>query len=134
MPTALFKDTGQLVPCAIVFKNSLPNNARLYLFTAIVIIICKLLLKRALQYSERLYVAHFFSLLRKFINFFMFIMPIVAWCKIMCCGIVTKNEKWKNWEASISLALVIVSLININNWPYIGIDNFQLINQIRTLA
>ncbi len=33
-----------------------------------------------------------------------------------------------------SLALVIVSLININNWPYIGINNFQLMNQIRTLA
>ncbi len=33
-----------------------------------------------------------------------------------------------------SLAVVIVSLININNWPYLGINNFQLMNQIRTLA
>ncbi len=36
--------------------------------------------------------------------------------------------------AQYSLAVVIVSLININNWPYIGINNFQLMNQIRTLA
>ncbi len=35
---------------------------------------------------------------------------------------------------NFSLALVIVSLININNWPYMGINNFQLMNQIRTLA
>ncbi len=33
-----------------------------------------------------------------------------------------------------SLAVVIVSLININNWPYLGINNFQLMNQIRTQA
>ncbi len=37
-------------------------------------------------------------------------------------------------KSQISLALVIVSLININNWPYIGINNFQLMNKIRTLA
>ena len=36
--------------------------------------------------------------------------------------------------ALFSLALVIVSLINMNNWPYIGINNFQLMHQIRTLA
>ncbi len=30
---------------------------------------------------------------------------------------------------SSSLALVIVSLININNWPYLGINNFQLMKQ-----
>ena len=29
-----------------------------------------------------------------------------------------------------SLAVVIVSMININNWPYLGINNFQLMNQI----
>ncbi len=33
-----------------------------------------------------------------------------------------------------SLAVMIVSLININNWPYLGINNFQLMHQIRTLA
>ncbi len=33
-----------------------------------------------------------------------------------------------------SLAVVIVMLIDINNWPYLGINNFQLMNQISKLA
>ncbi len=33
-----------------------------------------------------------------------------------------------------SLSVVIVSLIDINNWPYLRINNFQLMDQTRSMA
>ncbi len=33
-----------------------------------------------------------------------------------------------------SLSVIIVSLININNWPYLRINNFQLMDQTRSMA
>ncbi len=68
--------------------------------------------------------------------------PPRSWYSILICS--DQKGNFMAWnlvkkltislDNVLSLAVVIVSLININNWHYLGINNFQLMNQIRTLA